>query len=61
VSDNIKDLNLELLIGLKQHLDHAAELRTRFERLLELVKDQSTPPKHRARQSVTGKEGRRDE
>ena len=61
MSDNIKDLNLELLIGLKQHLDLAAELRTRFERLLELVKAQPTPPEHHPRQPVTGKEGRPDE
>lgn len=30
----IQDANLELLIGLRQHLDNADQLRTLFDRLL---------------------------
>jgi hypothetical protein len=38
VSDEIKDANLELLIGLTQHLEHAARLRFMLDRLLNLAK-----------------------
>jgi hypothetical protein len=37
MNDNIRDANLELLIGLKQHLDQAAKLRALLERLLSLA------------------------
>lgn len=40
MSDNIKDANIELLIGLKQHLDQAAKLRVLLERLLSLAPQQ---------------------
>src|SRR6266566_906964 len=36
VSNEIKDANLQLLIGLKEHLDQAERLRILFERLLTL-------------------------
>jgi hypothetical protein len=37
MSDAIKDANLELMIGLNQHLEHAARLRTLLDRLLTLA------------------------
>jgi hypothetical protein len=41
MNDAIKEANLELLIGLKQHLDQATHLRTLLERLLSLAKAQA--------------------
>jgi hypothetical protein len=38
MKDEIKDANLELLIGLKEHLEHAARLRTLLDRLLRLAR-----------------------
>ena len=37
MSNAVQDTNLELLIGLKQHLDHAAKLRAILDRLLNLA------------------------
>ena len=45
MNDNIKDANLDLLIGLKQHLDQAAKLRALLERLLSLAQSAATQPK----------------
>jgi hypothetical protein len=41
VTDRIRDCNLELLIGLKQHLDQAAKLRDTLDRLLRLAEAQA--------------------
>jgi hypothetical protein len=45
MSDDIKDVNLQLLIGLKQHLEHAAQLRALLDRLLFLGKPCPPPEK----------------
>jgi hypothetical protein len=45
MSEEIQDANLKLLIGLKQHLDHAAELRALLDRLLKLAGQQSAVAK----------------
>jgi hypothetical protein len=46
MSDNIRDANLELLIGLKTHLDQAANLRVLLDRLLSLAQaPPATQPK----------------
>jgi hypothetical protein len=37
VSNEIKDANLQLLIGLKQHLDQAERLRALLDRLFKLA------------------------
>jgi hypothetical protein len=41
MSDEIREANLELLIGLKQHLDQAAKLGALLERLLSLARRES--------------------
>ena len=38
MNDELKDANLELLIGLREHLDHAERVRKLLDRLLELAK-----------------------
>src|SRR6266576_3079086 len=43
VSNEIKDANLQLLIGLKEHLDQAERLRILFERLLTLARTTELP------------------
>jgi hypothetical protein len=45
MDNEIKDANLELLIGLQQHLDQAAILRTLLDRLLSLAKVPTCHPK----------------
>ena len=45
MTDKIKDANLELFIGLKQHLDQAAKLRVLLERLLSLAQSPTAQPK----------------
>jgi hypothetical protein len=48
VSDQIKDANLDLLIGLKGHLDHADRLRGLFDRLVSLSQTDKSRKPHRA-------------
>jgi hypothetical protein len=45
VSNEIKDANLELLVGLRQHLDHAERLRRLLDRLLALAKKANDWPR----------------
>jgi hypothetical protein len=59
MNDEIKEVNLELLIGLKQHLDQANQLRTVLDRLLALAKAQ--PPANCARSVSAAPAGRRRE
>jgi hypothetical protein len=43
MSDEMKDVNLELLAGMKRHLDEAERLRKVFDRLLALAKGEMPP------------------
>ena len=43
MSDDIKDANLELLVGLRDHLDQAERLRGLLDRLLTLAQDSGRP------------------
>jgi hypothetical protein len=59
MSDEIRDANLELLIGLKQHLDQAAALRALLDRLLNLAGQQSCVAKA-PRHAIANRERRAD-
>ena len=48
MSDQIKDANLDLLVGLKEHLDHADHLRGLFDRLIFLSQTDNSRKPHRA-------------
>lgn len=53
MNNDIQNANLELLIGLRQHLDHAAKLRTLLDRLLSLAERRP-----RARRATVARERR---
>jgi hypothetical protein len=59
MSEEIKEANLELLIGLKQHLDRAADLSRLLDPLLALAKAQ--PPATSVRQFSAGSATQRQE
>jgi hypothetical protein len=46
MTDNVKDLNLELLVGMRRHLEQAVRLHALFDRMMKQAGSTNPPIAH---------------